>query len=176
MFGLTFAVNGDAGSPNMDIGLGWHILKIGSGRIIWHNGGTGGYRTWAGFDPDRKVGIVVLSNSSIGADDIGLHLLTPAIPLVSQRQAIAISGDSLEAYVGNYQLAPNFVLAVTRQGDALFTQATGQGIIRIWPSAVNEFFLREVNAQITFVRDSTGRVTSLVLHQNNRDMPAPRVP
>jgi D-alanyl-D-alanine-carboxypeptidase/D-alanyl-D-alanine-endopeptidase len=175
-FALTYQVQGDAGSPQMDIGLAWHILKLGGGRIVWHNGGTGGYRSWAGFDPERKVGVVVLSNSSNGVDDIGLHLLAQTIPLLPQFAAIPMSADSLEAYVGTYQLAPTFQLAVTRQGDTLLTQATGQGIIRIWPRAANEFFLREVNAQLTFVRDSTGRVSSLVLHQGGRDIPAPRLP
>ena len=175
-FALTYVVQGDAGSPAMDIGLAWHILKRPAGRIVWHNGGTGGFRTWAGFDPVRKVGVVVLSNSSLSADDIGVHLLDPTVPLALQRTAIAMSADSLERYAGRYQLAPTFAITVSREGDALFAQATGQSAFRLWPSAPNEFFLREVDAQVTFVRDDAGRVPSLVLHQGGQNIPGPRVP
>jgi hypothetical protein len=175
-FALTEQTQFDAGSPSMDIGLGWHIWKRPTMRIIWHNGGTGGYRTFIGFDPARKVGVVVLSNSSQSADDIGLHTLDPTMPLVVPRVAIPMTADALEAYVGRFDLSPSFALTITRDGDVLRAQATDQPRFRLWPSAPNEFFLREVDAQVSFVRDSTGRVASLVLHQNGRNMPAPRAP
>ena len=67
--------------PGMSVGLGWHIRHVGESRIVWHNGGTGGYRTFLGFDPDQGVAVVVLTNSGQGADDIGFHLLNPELPL-----------------------------------------------------------------------------------------------
>jgi len=77
-------VRKSAGSPALDIALGWHIFTTGGHDIIWHNGGTGGYRTFIGFDPKARVGVVVLSNTSttVGVDDIGRHLLDSAVPLV----------------------------------------------------------------------------------------------
>jgi serine-type D-Ala-D-Ala carboxypeptidase/endopeptidase len=65
----------------MRVGLGWHIAKGKFGDVIWHNGGTGGYRTFAGFVKETSTGVVVLTNSSAGADDIGFHLLNPDAPL-----------------------------------------------------------------------------------------------
>jgi CubicO group peptidase (beta-lactamase class C family) len=61
-------------SPGVDIALGWHIFT-GSDEIVWHNGGTGGYHSFIGFSPHRKVGVVVLSNSASSIDDIGQHVL-----------------------------------------------------------------------------------------------------
>lgn len=46
------------------IGLGWIISHLNHADIIWHNGGTGGFRTFLGFNPKTKKGIVVLSNST----------------------------------------------------------------------------------------------------------------
>ena len=47
------------------IGLGWHILKMENGReLIFHNGGTGGYRSSMGLDIENKNGIIILSNVS----------------------------------------------------------------------------------------------------------------
>jgi CubicO group peptidase (beta-lactamase class C family) len=64
--------------------LNWGIAEMRSGvRIIWHNGGTAGYRTFAGFDPDRRIAVVVLGNRGDAAavDRIGMHLLNPSRPL-----------------------------------------------------------------------------------------------
>ena len=174
-FRLTEAIEFDAG-PGMRIGLGWHVIGPDSAAVIWHNGGTGGYHTFIGFDPRRRIGVVVLSNSAPGIDDIGFHVLNPAAPLATVRVAIALPADSLDAYVGTYQLAPTFALTVPREGAGLVAQATGQGANAIYPSARDEFFYKVVDAQISFVRDSTGKVASLILHQAGRNMPAPKTP
>ena len=55
------------------------------------------------------------------------------------------------------------------------TQATGQGKVEIFPSSPTEFFLKVVDAQITFVKDASGAVTQLVLHQGGRDMPGKKL-
>lgn len=68
-------------SAEMSIGLNWHVRHVGDERIVWHNGGTAGFRTFVGFDPDAGVGAVVLTNSGHGADDIGFHLINPEVPL-----------------------------------------------------------------------------------------------
>jgi CubicO group peptidase (beta-lactamase class C family) len=71
----------EAGHPNMRIGLAWHILSRPAGSIVWHNGGTAGYRTFAGFDPVRGIAVVVLSNVNVSVDDVGFHLLDEIFPL-----------------------------------------------------------------------------------------------
>jgi len=55
------------------------------------------------------------------------------------------------------------------------TQATGQGKAEIYPSSPTEFFLKVVDAHITFVKDASGAVTQLVLHQGGRDMPGKKL-
>ncbi len=49
-------------NDRLAIALGWHILK--GDNILWHNGATGGYRSFVAFDPASGRGIVVLSNVS----------------------------------------------------------------------------------------------------------------
>jgi serine-type D-Ala-D-Ala carboxypeptidase/endopeptidase len=61
--------------PNLSMGLGWHISNINNKQIIWHNGGTGGFHSFIGFDKNKHIGVVVLSNSMNDIDDIGLYLL-----------------------------------------------------------------------------------------------------
>ena len=62
--------------PGMTIGMNWIIRRVNDRDVIWHNGGTGGYRTWLGFDAARKVGAIVLTNSGgAGNDDLGFELV-----------------------------------------------------------------------------------------------------
>ena len=65
----------------MRVAMGWHVRKGEDGDIFWHNGGTGGYRTFVGFVKETGKGVVLLTNSSAGADDIGFYLLDPGAKL-----------------------------------------------------------------------------------------------
>ena len=63
------------------VGLGWLKTNSSQGDILWHNGGTGGYRAFFGFNKATGKGVVVLTNSDEGVDDIGMHLLDSATEL-----------------------------------------------------------------------------------------------
>ena len=160
----------------MTIGLNWHILAKDSARIIWHNGGTGGYHSFIGFDPARHVGVVVLANSAASIDDIAFHLLDPRIPLApppaapKTRVEMALDAGVLEQYVGDYAVTPAFHVVVTREGSALFAQATDQPRFPLFAESEANFFLKVVDAQVTFVKDASGTVTSLILHQSGQDI------
>lgn len=163
------------------IGLNWFTMTRGGVSVVWHNGGTGGYRTFLGLEPATKRAAVVMTNTSgVGADDIGMHLLNPAVPLapkpvpMTQRVAIDVAADVLAPYVGIYQLAPTFSIAVTLKDGALYGQPTDQPAFRLWPESDHDFFLKEVDAQVTFVREG-GVVTALVLHQGGHDQRGAKV-
>ncbi len=94
----------------------------------------------------------------------------PAAPV-----EVKVTSDVLRRYVGDYQLAPGFVLTVTLEGEQLMSQATGQQKVAIFPTSENEFFLKVVNAQISFITDASGNAVKLILHQGGRDMPGPKV-
>jgi serine-type D-Ala-D-Ala carboxypeptidase/endopeptidase len=171
----------NADRPGNRIGLGWHIVDVFGSTETWHNGGTGGFRAFIGLDEAKHRGVIVLSNSTITPDDIGFHLLVPQIPLdrppgpVKQRVAISVDPYKLAPYVGVFELAPNFQLTVTLEGGSLFAQATGQSKLQLFPESETEFFLKVVDAQVIFVKDSTGKVNQLILHQNGAKIPGTRV-
>lgn len=152
-------------SAKMKVGLGWHILNLSTGNVIWHNGGTGGFRTFAGFNPTLKRGVVILSNTSFSVDDLGFHSFDPAFQLTKLKKVVAVSEKILDEYAGSYELAPNAVITVTRQSDKLFAELTGQPRFRIYAESENKFFLRVVDAQVTFNRGADGKIESLTLHQ-----------
>jgi len=166
--------------PDMRIGLAWHLRKSQDTVIIWHNGGTAGYHSFVGFDLKKGMGMVVLSNSANDIDSIGLHFLNDRIPLAKieprkERKEIALEPALLDAYVGEYQLAPTFVITITNEGNLLFGQATGQPRFRLHPEAETEFFLTEADAQVSFVKDAAGKVTHLVLHQGGQNVKGDKI-
>ena len=165
------------GGPDMEIAYAWHIQTKNGNSIIWHNGGTGGYRTYMGFDPKTRVGVVVLSNISTaaGPDDIGRHLLDASYPLIKTPKEVTVDPKGLDNYVGSYQLAPTMIMAVSRDGDQLFLQLTGQPKFQLFSEAAGKFFLKVVDAQLTFNTDAQGKATEAVLHQGGRDMTAKRI-
>jgi CubicO group peptidase (beta-lactamase class C family) len=168
------------GAPGLDIALGWHIFTRNGNELVWHNGGTGGYRSFIGYDTHARIGVVVLSNTEtpVGVDDIGLHLLDARIPLAQppkEHTEVPVDPRLFDGYVGQYQLAPNFVLTITREGNRLFSQATAQPKVELFAEGEKDYFLKIVDAQLTFVTDAQGRATSVILHQNGANVQAKRI-
>ena len=174
----THAARRDFPAPGMRIGLGW-VIRSGHGRELhWHNGGTGGYRSFLGFDLESQTGVVVLSNSGDSVDDLGFHLLEQGYRLVlppAFRTAVEVDPAVYDDYAGVYQLNEDVVFTVTRQGDRLFVQLTGQPRFEVFPESETTYFYRVVDAQITFGRGDDGSVDHLVLHQNDMDQRAARL-
>ena len=91
------------------------------------------------------------------------------------RQVAPFDPAHFDRYVGYYQLNPGAVFHITREGGKFFTQLTGQPAVEVYPESETKFFATVVAAQVSFVVDSQGVVTALVLHQNGRELPAPRM-
>ncbi len=79
------------------------------------------------------------------------------------------------SYAGDYELAPGFTITITNEDGKLMGQPTGQSKVELFPSSETEFFLKVVEARITFVKDEQGKVTELILSQNGRKMPAKKI-
>lgn len=100
----------------------------------------------------------------------GEKIQQPATP-----KTVPLSPEALQKFVGTYRLAPDFSITITRDGDQLKEQATGQPAEPIFPESKDEFFLKVVDAQIRFVTDAEGKVTGLVLHQHGRNIPGEKI-
>jgi hypothetical protein len=78
------------------------------------------------------------------------------------------------SYVGYYRLNPWTVIAVTRNGDQLYAQLTGERRLQLLPAGEREFVYK-ATARITFVADGERRPTELILHQDGNDLHAARL-
>ncbi len=151
------------------IAMGWHIMKGDKGDIICHGGGTGGYRTFIGFVKESGKGVVLFTNSSEGADDIGFYLLDSGSGLAKfKSDAVDIPKSTLEKYVGLYELRPEFNIAISKEGKQLFGRATGQERFGIFPENDTLFYLTVIEAKISFhlERDT---VESMTLFQDGQE-------
>jgi len=156
----------------LSLGLNWHLSMFEGDTMVWHNGGTAGFRTFIGTNPRTRTGVVLLGNSGQDNDDIGRHMLVPKFPLATfvVHKEIALPVDALRAYEGTYRLSPQFALTVTVENGALIVQATGQPKFALFAEAPDKFFLKDVEAQLEFERDASGVVTSATLVQNGRQI------
>ncbi len=159
---------------------GWIAGEMFDRRVLSHGGGINGFQTNIVRFIEDDICIIVLSNiipapvSEITRDLAAIVLGEP-YELPKERLATELPGEILERYVGQYELAPDFILTVTREGDQLFTQATGQQRVEIYPATETEFFLTVVEAEIHFDVDEDGSVDGLILHQGGRKMPANKI-
>ena len=98
------------------------------------------------------------------------------IKLPEPKKEIQLSPETLKKYIGTYELAPNFFIEVTVDGNQIFAQATGQPKFEIFAESEDAFFLKVVTASITFqIDENTKMPKSLTLHQGGRNMVGKKV-
>ncbi len=180
-----------------DYACGWLRKPITMGKTtdtlsaIWHGGGINGFVSLIVRIPGTKD-LVVLLNNTGGTDleDMARGILgilhdkpydmpikPAALPVAVQQQIAAARPDTAayRSYAGSYLLAPGVVMTITVEGNRIYEQVTGQRRYEIFPQSPGKFFMRVVEAQISFTRDEQGKVDGLVLHQGGRDVPGKRV-
>jgi len=160
--------------------FGLEVRTVNGHKVINHGGGIQGFNTMVAYYPDDMLEVIVLSNINGAApQDLSTKLAAVVhgekVILSSERKQIQVNPKVFDGYTGRYQLMPSVIVTVTREGDHLFSQLNAQPKSEIFPEADNDYFMKTVDAQITFVIDSQGRATELILHQNGQDRDAKRI-
>ncbi len=160
------------------MGLAWHIARDGSTR--WHNGQTGGYHSMILISRELDAAVVLLTNTAIGevdqlAQDILLSLVGADVEPRGFEKSIKVSSKVMQRYVGKYQFTPNLILTVTTKDKQLFVQLTGQSALQVYARSETEWFLKVVEAEVTFNVDNQGKCQSLELFQNGIRQTARRI-
>lgn len=82
------------------------------------------------------------------------------------KKEVQLSEETLKKYIGTYELAPNFFIEITVEGNQIFGQATNQSKVEMFAESEDNFFLKVVPATITFEIDETTKLPiSLTLSQ-----------
>jgi uncharacterized protein (TIGR03435 family) len=169
------------GHPNRaNYGFGWFISKVNGHKVIQHGG------VWQGFTctiqryVDDNLTVVVLTNLA-GANPVKFAngiagIVNPALvpPPPKEHKEVAVDSKLFSGYVGKYQVRPDLVITITAENNHLFFQETNRTKVLLFAEGERDFFLKVIDAQITFVTDSQGRATVLIMHRNG-DQHAKRV-
>jgi CubicO group peptidase (beta-lactamase class C family) len=142
------------------IGLNW----LNDHGILWHNGGTIGFSSFIGIDPQRHAAIVVLSNSRMeSVDDIGFHMLDPRMQLAPAPVTVPLA--TLRRYTGVYRAANQTAqITLTERGLSL---RLGTITARLYPQSKTAFEARRLTAGVVFRLDAKQRVVGLDFHDPN---------
>jgi hypothetical protein len=97
-------------------------------------------------------------------------------PRLEDLQEAKVDPASYDAIVGKYDYGEGTsILTVTREGDHLFAQLTGQPKFEIFPASPSKFFWKVADAQVEFVKNDQGKVTKAIHHQGGRTFDAPKM-
>jgi len=118
---------------------------------------------------------LALIGLSVGMAAFAAQVTPPNAADASAAQAVTVSPAVLAGYVGSYRFGPYSVMTVKLEGSQLFTQLTGQPFVPIYPSSNVAFFMKVVDAHMTFLVNAQGQGTALEFFQNGRHVTAPRI-
>jgi len=143
-------------SSNAYDSFGESLMKLGKNDLAIKS-----YRKSVALNPNNQNGIDYLKK--LGGD---------VSDLVKE---VKVSNTVLETYIGKYELQPGFIITVTREGNQLKAQATGQPVFDLFPKSENEFYLKVVDAQLVFNKNDAGNIDSATLFQGGREMKGRRI-
>lgn len=159
---------------------GWGKTRIFNKDVLAHMGETEGFMANIVRFINDDVCVIILSNFEhcpITRMSLELAAILFGQPYRLPKKALKDPkvASNYGEYVGRYQVKVGFIFAIIQEDARLYCQATGQPRLQLYPETATRFFFRELDANITFVRGSNGRVTKLVLRQNGKDVPAEKL-
>ncbi|MFN0111449.1 MAG: serine hydrolase [Blastocatellia bacterium] len=165
-------------------GYGWGVNTLQGMQMLAHGGGINGFTCDAVRLPETRVYVAILTNREGGAGNLakkfavlasGKEWQEPAPKPAAPAAPVAKVDPALfDRLTGDYELMPNFILTITKEGDKLMGQATGQSKLELQPESATKFNVPQASAVIEFVIEND-KATSLTLHQGGQKLPAKKI-
>ncbi|WP_316755635.1 serine hydrolase [Pedobacter aquatilis] len=151
--------------------LGVFVEDYNGVKYFGHGAGnagfTGGY--YGSFEGGNGLIIMVNSdNGEIIQELINSISTTYGFAGLSKTRKVTlteVSEQELNSYLGNYQLTPELVLTVSREGKKVFVQATGQSRIEAFAESSNKFFFKTIQASMEFIKNEKGLIKEMIFIQ-----------
>jgi CubicO group peptidase (beta-lactamase class C family) len=162
----------------IDYASGLTIGKYRGLRTVEHAGGDAAYRTNILRFPDQHFSVIVLANAgdlnqmalSFKIADIYLKdslQPAPAKPSLDDKPEVTIDPKLLDAYVGDYELRPGYIISYSKEKDHLVTRATGQSSFPLYAVSNTAFRFRVVPAEVVFDDPTEGGKAQNAIHHQN---------
>lgn len=149
------------------MGLGW-ILSSNGAEIIYHDGSTGGFRSYLGFNPRTQRGVVILSNcSGDWPNELAACLLDPAYKKPFVDKALANDPSYLSRFAGSYDAtlvhdpSTKLTLQISVSGKQLASILSDEDVTMLYPQEVGIFGVQGSNMKIRFSFNTKGDVSKV---------------
>jgi D-alanyl-D-alanine-carboxypeptidase/D-alanyl-D-alanine-endopeptidase len=159
-------------------GLGWRISMVTRDEqtwpLVWQAASSGGHTVFLGFRTDRQEAVALFGTAEASLAALGLSVLDgsklPPLPA----PATVVSGDSAD-YVGLYEFAPGTQLLIRVTAEGLTAQTSGRLALRLVPLGPDLFGAAGAPVQLSFQRDSLGKIETLRWSENGFIVPVQRL-
>jgi D-alanyl-D-alanine-carboxypeptidase/D-alanyl-D-alanine-endopeptidase len=142
------------------MGMNWNLFTRNGHTRISHEGGTGGYSSFAGFDRTAKRAVVLLSDTALtasgGLGSLGSHLLDPSILVGAPHVVATADAKLIDALVGKYRLQGGLGIELRRNANSLTIQADGQPEFEMGYDSAGDFYPLQIDALLRPKRKADG--------------------
>jgi serine-type D-Ala-D-Ala carboxypeptidase/endopeptidase len=143
--------------------MNWFLLTRNGHALVIHEGGTGGYSAFAGFDRAAKRAVILLSDTALtangGLGQLGLHVLDPAISNAAPRLVATADAKLIDALAGKYRLQNGLRIELRREDSGLTIQADGQDEFEMGYDSAGDFYPLKFDAVLRPKRKADGSTT-----------------
>jgi CubicO group peptidase (beta-lactamase class C family) len=147
-------------------GLGFFLQKQGNAFYFGHGGADEGFRAQLLVHKEKGYGAVVMVNSDNG------QIISEIIASIANEyrwedfvpqpvETVTVDPKILDDFVGRFQVNPDRVLTITRDGSKLYAQPTQSPKIELFPTSETIFIRVDENVKYTFLRSEDGKVGSV---------------
>lgn len=163
--------NGDI----MNYTFGFNIRNYKGAKIADHAGYAMGFRSQLMIFPEQNMAIITMSNNeSIDSWNLitkvaDLYLDDHLIPeKKTARKEIKLPGHILNNYAGSYKMTNGMELNFEVNNDTFLLVMPGKPKYILHAQSETEFFVKEFDAEYSFMMGSDGESSEVICNQNNR--------
>jgi CubicO group peptidase (beta-lactamase class C family)/ketosteroid isomerase-like protein len=169
--------------PKSSFGLGVGIEQTPLGAHYGHGGRNTGFTSLSVMYKDLGIGYVFLVNNDDASkieNILNAYLITGKSGLKKTKSAahklVKVDPKIYDQYVGLYEINHETIVTVTRDGDRLMAQPSGDAAFELFPESETAFFVRPpADATVTFVKDAGGKISHAVVTRDSRKTNAKRL-
>lgn len=172
------------GADTGNYGYGLMIGKQRRTPIISHGGGLQGWTAELAYYPEQKCSIAVLTNAmpcnpelnpEMIARSIANKVLEDVFKSVPPPQVDpSIKPSAFPQYIGKYDYG-QAVMQITVENNHIYSTITDQQPLELLPMGKDQFFWKDLEAEITFMRNDKGEITAAIHSQNGKSFLATRI-
>jgi serine-type D-Ala-D-Ala carboxypeptidase/endopeptidase len=126
------------------MGMNWGLSIRNGHTHVSHEGGTGGYSSFAGFDRAAKRAVVLLSDTTLtsigGLASVGSHLLDPSVLVGPPHVVATADAKMIDALVGKFRLSGSLGIELRHKAGGLTIQADGQPEFEMGYDSAGDFY------------------------------------